>query len=260
MENANSNLYEALRDWRLVRSREESIPAYRILTNNTMQAIAFSIPGTPEELLAIPGIGPKTQEKYGQEILSVLRRNLMPYNFPVFIPNLNPKGSAAIPTKTADSPAPELVEGPGSRQASCRTSFTMFMDGMTVPEIARERSLSERTIVGHLCSYVESGDIDIEELTTFEVVDRVASFKAEHPEPVFLRTLHRHFNGTIPYPDLRFALAYLTYTGYIPQNSAPEPAEGPGPVAVAEPAKVTGMSEWLKNFPTEFPDPEDSAE
>lgn len=264
MENANSNIYEALYEWRRLLSREQSLPAYRILTNSTMQQLAFRLPDTPEDLLATPGIGPRTQEKYGQQILAVIRRNLRPGNIPVRVPETampfhasdggstpitSPRGGSRRFSSEASadnhSPGPEPAEGPGdsSRQPSGQVSFELFMDGMTLAEIARERHVSERTVALHLSRYVESGDIDIEELTTFEVVDRIASFKAAHPEPVFLRTIYRHFNGTIPYPDIRFALAYLTYTGYIPEPSplaVPEPAKRSGPPAAPEPAEGPG--------------------
>jgi len=51
------------------------VPAFRIFSDRTLRALATSRPGTSEELLAVPGIGISTVEKYGMEIYRVLREN-----------------------------------------------------------------------------------------------------------------------------------------------------------------------------------------
>jgi len=51
------------------------VPAFRIFGDRTLRALAASRPGTTQELLAVPGIGLSTVEKYGTEIYRVLRQN-----------------------------------------------------------------------------------------------------------------------------------------------------------------------------------------
>jgi len=68
-------LEAALRDWRLAEARRHGVPAFRILTDRTLKALATSHPATTEALLAVPGIGSSTVAKYGTNICRVLRDN-----------------------------------------------------------------------------------------------------------------------------------------------------------------------------------------
>ena len=72
---SDSRLEAALRVWRLVEARRRGVPAFRIFSDRTLRALATSRPGTSEELLAVPGIGISTVEKYGMDIYRVLREN-----------------------------------------------------------------------------------------------------------------------------------------------------------------------------------------
>jgi ATP-dependent DNA helicase RecQ len=62
-----------LREWRLELSREYEKPAFTILTNAVLEAVAERLPSTEAELLDIVGMGPKKVEAYGSEILRVIR-------------------------------------------------------------------------------------------------------------------------------------------------------------------------------------------
>jgi len=68
-------LEAALRVWRLNEARRRGVPAFRIFSDRTLRALATSRPGTAQELLAVPGIGISTVEKYGRDIYRVLREN-----------------------------------------------------------------------------------------------------------------------------------------------------------------------------------------
>ncbi len=68
-------LEAALRDWRLVEARRRGVPAFRILSDRTLRALATSHPVKTEDLLSVPGIGSSTVAKYGTNICRVLREN-----------------------------------------------------------------------------------------------------------------------------------------------------------------------------------------
>jgi DNA topoisomerase-3 len=63
---------EALKAWRLTEARRQGIPAFRILSDKTLRAIATQQPHSDAELLEVPGIGLKIVEKYGTKIVRVL--------------------------------------------------------------------------------------------------------------------------------------------------------------------------------------------
>lgn len=63
---------EALRAWRLAEARRLGIPAFRIFTDRVLGALVAQRPNTPAELVAVPGIGLRTAERYGSEIRRIL--------------------------------------------------------------------------------------------------------------------------------------------------------------------------------------------
>jgi hypothetical protein len=63
---------DALRQWRLERSRADNVPAYIVLSDKHLDGIAERHPTSLAELRACPGIGPAKLESYGDEILEVL--------------------------------------------------------------------------------------------------------------------------------------------------------------------------------------------
>ena len=71
---ASPALVEALKAWRLAEARKRKVPAFRILTDRVLGAIAVARPENGAELMAIHGVGPALTERYGTEILSLVSR------------------------------------------------------------------------------------------------------------------------------------------------------------------------------------------
>ena len=65
-------LFEALKAWRLKEARRRRIPAFRIMPNRTLEAIASVRPVDEDDLLAVHGVGPTLVKKYGKELLEIL--------------------------------------------------------------------------------------------------------------------------------------------------------------------------------------------
>src|ERR1700761_4338354 len=63
------SLIGALRAWRTEVARQRGVPAYVVLHDSTIDAIAASRPITPAQLRNIPGIGDKKLEHYGDELI-----------------------------------------------------------------------------------------------------------------------------------------------------------------------------------------------
>ena len=65
---------KALREWRLAEARRRQVPAFRIFSDRTLQAIAADKPSSIRELLEIPGVGARFAEQYGAQIFGILAR------------------------------------------------------------------------------------------------------------------------------------------------------------------------------------------
>jgi DNA topoisomerase-3 len=63
---------EALKVWRRAEAQRRRVPAFRILTDRAVHALAASRPRTEVDLLNVPGIGPTIVQKYGSHLLKLL--------------------------------------------------------------------------------------------------------------------------------------------------------------------------------------------
>jgi len=68
------DLFEALRAYRLETARQQKVPPYVVASDRSLRDIAMLRPGTLGELELAHGIGPAKVEKYGEALLSVVRR------------------------------------------------------------------------------------------------------------------------------------------------------------------------------------------
>jgi DNA helicase II / ATP-dependent DNA helicase PcrA len=68
----DEELFERLRVWRKARADEESVPAFVIFTDATLQLIAEHRPTSPAALLRISGVGPAKLERYGESLFAVV--------------------------------------------------------------------------------------------------------------------------------------------------------------------------------------------
>jgi DNA helicase II / ATP-dependent DNA helicase PcrA len=69
----DEELLVQLKEWRLRTSKEASVPAYVVFSDNTLIAIAESRPTDDAALVAIPGIGARKLEQYGPDVLDLVR-------------------------------------------------------------------------------------------------------------------------------------------------------------------------------------------
>ncbi len=66
-----SAVEEKLRAWRLAEAKEHGVPAFCVLGNKTLRAIAERLPKTHQELLSVSGIGSAKAEKFGEKICRI---------------------------------------------------------------------------------------------------------------------------------------------------------------------------------------------
>lgn len=68
----DEELFESLKSWRKTRADAESVPAFVVFSDATLEALAEVKPGDRQTMLRINGIGAAKLEKYADEVLAVL--------------------------------------------------------------------------------------------------------------------------------------------------------------------------------------------
>ena len=69
----NKELFNKLRLWRKDKANAQGIKPYIIFSDSTLMELANKSPQTKDELLSIRGMGEKKYEKYGEEILELIK-------------------------------------------------------------------------------------------------------------------------------------------------------------------------------------------
>lgn len=69
----DSELLSKLKDWRTRRARTDGVPAYIIAHDSLLQDLAIHKPQTNQQLMRMPGIGPRKLNTYGPELLAITK-------------------------------------------------------------------------------------------------------------------------------------------------------------------------------------------
>jgi len=69
----NRNIFRKLKKWRITAAKREMVEVFRVLQNRTLEEIAELRPKTREDLIKIKGIKERKFEKYGKDILDIIK-------------------------------------------------------------------------------------------------------------------------------------------------------------------------------------------
>lgn len=197
---AHPELFQAMKDWRSQRAAKEGLPQYRILHQSVLIQIAVNLPDNPVDLKRIKGIGARTLEKYGKELVvmvSAYRRKL----------------DIAEVVLPAPKAAGEQVEAKKEKPANFNTrqvSFDMFQAGLTIAQIAEERGLVKSTIEGHLAHFVEAGELEIGKLLSPEKQQAIAQKLIEMKNSPH-KDVKIALGDDYSYGDIKLVQAHLKY-------------------------------------------------
>ena len=72
-DGADPELFARLRAWRSARAETQKVPAYVVFTDATLAALAASQPADVAGLVAVPGIGQTKLDRYGEDVLAIVR-------------------------------------------------------------------------------------------------------------------------------------------------------------------------------------------
>ena len=195
----NTNVFDALKEWRTQVASVAGVPAYVVMYDRTLAELANALPERTSELDSIHGLGPVKIEKYGQALLDVIHssRNASNSRFDSI-------------AKETEAPILEPVKKKKEKKEKTWViTYKMYKEGKTVMQIAQERSLTETTILGHLARYVESGDIDVHKLVSNDVIEKVSAYmSSRNGGAVAIKEVFEYFNE-ISYGDIRLVLSHL---------------------------------------------------
>ncbi|WGD35246.1 helix-turn-helix domain-containing protein [Olleya sp. YS] len=189
----NVELFELLRELRNNIANDKDLIHYQVFTQKALYEMCETLPTNKKELLNVNGFGKVRVEKYGSEILKVIRD---------YCDENDIETSKDVEIFEATKPKRK-------RGDTNRTSLDLFKSGKTIEQIAFERDLNINTIIGHLASFIPSGDVKITDLISEK---HYKELKELIPKHTFqnLSDLKHQIDDKYTYGELRLVLDELS--------------------------------------------------
>jgi GTPase SAR1 family protein len=190
------SLFRLLKEWRNKKADDLNLPVYMILPQKTMNSLASQVPHSMHTLKLIKGMGKKKSEKFGPELLEIIRQYCE-------------KEKIDKPDEPAESPDEEKTRKKIKADTK-KISFDLFMDGQTISQIAEERNLSIATIENHLAHYVGTGEIPVTAFVTKEKCDLITSH-FDGSEELRLGPVKEILGEQVSWSEIRFVMNHIQF-------------------------------------------------
>lgn len=176
-------LFEQLRQVRKQLARERGLPPYVIFSDATLEEMAARRPTTNAQMARINGVGEKKLAEYVPSFMEVIH---------TFVETDPSNGKSDTRQQTLDR----------------------YQAGETIEAIAEARGLKPTTIYSHLAYlYAHGTDIDLQPLLPQATLVKVQQCLRYLEAPYRRKDIYDYLEGTVDYPQIDLALAYLQRNG-----------------------------------------------
>jgi ATP-dependent DNA helicase RecQ len=176
-------LFEQLRILRKQLADEQNVPPYVIFTDTTLEDMARQKPTTPDALRNVSGVGERKLQLFGRQFLATIT------------------GYVRGRVQAGEKPR-------GSTQLQ---TLDLFNRGMTIEEIAVERTLKSSSIASHLVQLARAG-YDIDLVSLLDPIERREIEKAIREvglEEGRLKPIFEQLNGRYDYAKLTLVVGLM---------------------------------------------------
>ena len=201
-EGYDAGLFEELRALRRRLADAQDVPAFVVFGDVALRHMAASRPSTPEAFARVPGVGQAKLATYGAEFVEAVRRYAEAHGLPEAQPTLRPA-----------APQPQTN---GHRKSAYDNTRELLARGLTVEQMAEERGLSPKTVMG----YIENLDYRGETLDVAHLApppERMAQIEAAMAVcgSAFLRPVWEYLGAEYTYDEIRLARVCLRQAGRV---------------------------------------------
>ena len=189
----NLELFELLRELRNEIAKENDLIHFQVFTQKALYEMCETLPTNKKELLEVNGFGKVRVEKYGSDILKVIRDYCYENN---------------IETSN-DVDIFEKVKNKKQKGETKKFSLELYKSGNSIEKIAISRELNVNTIFGHLASFLPSGEIKITDLISEnnynELIELIPKFEFDN-----ISDLKHQIDNKYTYGEIRLVLGELS--------------------------------------------------
>ena len=148
-------LYSALKDKRNEICKEKNVAVYLVCSTQSLEQMTAYLPQTLHDLGKISGFGKIKLKQFGNDFINIIQNYCELHNLV--------SNSAEIPEKKL-----RVSKTKTDKPDTKKLSFDLYKSGRTLAQVATERNLALSTIEGHLAYYIETGELNINNLLDAE--------------------------------------------------------------------------------------------
>ncbi len=180
-------LFEELRELRNVLAHSENLSHFQIFTQKSLYEMCEYFPTTTAQLKKINGMGKVRVEKYGEEILEIIKKYAE---------------ENKIESKEIRFINEEVTKQKKLKTNTKQVSLELFKAGKSIDEIAKRRELVSSTIFGHLIHFISTGEVEINDLITKEKYEELKEIMKKTTYET-ISELKEKLNHKFTYNELR---------------------------------------------------------
>ncbi|MBS0208226.1 MAG: DNA helicase RecQ [Planctomycetes bacterium] len=195
-EGVDRELFESLRSLRRRKADERGLPPFVVFSDVTLRDMARRRPMTPEQMLAVHGVGQQKCAQYGAEFIAAIRSYC----------ELHGVGDGRTIESFDDEPT---VAPKRSSKGAKAAAFELFAQRRSIEDVCQKLSRAPSTVQSYLLEFMTEREIDDPtpwlDAGLFEQI-RQAACQVETGQ---LTPLFEALRGAATYDQIRVALAAL---------------------------------------------------
>ncbi len=167
-------LFEKLRVLRAIYAKDMGVPAYVIFSDASLKDMEQKKPTTMEGFSKISGVGKAKLEKYAPAFIKIIAKH---------------------------------QEGKATKLPTHQKSYNLFLEGLSVAQIAHKRGITDNTVYTHLIKINELGTpLDLHQFITTAEILKIQQAKKVLENPDSLKAYFEHFEEKMPYHKIKLGL------------------------------------------------------
>ena len=167
-------LFEKLRVLRAVYAKDMGVPAYVIFSDASLKDMEQKKPTTMEGFSKISGVGKAKLEKYAAAFIKIIAKH---------------------------------QDGNATKLPTHQKSYNLFLEGLSITQIAHKRGITENTVYTHLIKINEMGTpLDLHQFINSSEILKIQQAKKVLENPDSLKAYFEHFEEKMPYHKIKLGL------------------------------------------------------
>ena len=167
-------LFEKLRVLRAVYAKDMGVPAYVIFSDASLKDMEQKKPTTMEGFSKISGVGKAKLEKYAASFIKIIAKH---------------------------------QDGNATKLPTHQKSYNLFLEGLSITQIAHKRGITENTVYTHLIKINEMGTpLDLHQFINSSEILKIQQAKKVLENPDSLKAYFEYFEEKMPYHKIKLGL------------------------------------------------------